>query len=82
MHLLFERVVKAVKKSLKFVVIFALAFAGVYIFAGCLPPMRPIYFKENPEGLFWIKAALACAAAVFTAVLCGEVLSRREGAQP
>ena len=66
------------KKSVKFVVIFALAFAGVYIFAGCLPPMRPFYFRENPEQLFWVKAALALAAAVVTAVLCGEVLSKRE----
>ena len=66
------------KKSVKFVVIFALVFAGVYIFAGCLPPMSPFYFKENPEQLFWVKTALAFAAAVLTAVLCGEVLNKRE----
>lgn len=75
---MFERVVKAVKKSVKFVVIFVLAFAGVYIFAGCLPPMNPFYFKENPEQLFWVKTALALSAAVLTAVLCGEVLNKRE----
>lgn len=78
MHLLYERVVEAVKKAVKFIVIFTLAFAGVYIFAGCLPPMNPFYFKENPEQLFRIKAALAFATAALTAVLCGKVLSKRE----
>ena len=69
---------KAVKKVIKVAMIFAVVFAGIYIAAGCLPPMRPIYFKENPEQLFWVKTAGAFAIAVLTAFLCGGILGKRE----
>lgn len=79
MHLLSERVVKAMK-TMKLIIIFAAVFAGAYVFAGGLPFVRPIYFRNDPEMLFRVKALCAFAAAVLTAVLCGRVMNKREGA--